>query len=112
MLPQPATETFARAPEPWCVIGGPRSVIRDAVSLLSCARNTVQGPRLLDHGALLRAPGSCALGDFIGICWKGTRISAYLAKHLCCFDAAARMWRLREWKSIGATQRKSKSQAP
>ena len=48
-------------------------MIRDAVSLVSCAQNTVQGPRLLDHGALLRAPGSCALGGFIGIGWKGTR---------------------------------------
>jgi len=28
----------------------------------------------MDHGALLRAPGSCALGGFIGIDWKGTRI--------------------------------------
>ena len=49
-------------------------------------------------GALLRAPGSCALGDFIEIGWKGTRIPAYLAKHLCCFDAAERLWRSRESK--------------
>ena len=73
-------------------------MIRDAVSLVSCAQNTVQGPRLLDHGALLRAPGSCALGDFIGIGWKGTRIPAYLAKYLCCFDAAERLWRSRQSK--------------
>jgi len=48
-------------------------MIRDAVSLVSFALNTVQGRLPMDHGALLRAPGSCALGDFIGICWKGTR---------------------------------------
>ncbi len=48
-------------------------MIRDALSLVSFAQNTVQGPRLMDQGALLRAPGSCALGDFIGIGWKGTR---------------------------------------
>ena len=47
---------------------------------------------------LFRTLGSCALRDFIGIGWKGTRIPAYLAKHLCCFDAAERMWRLRESK--------------
>ena len=29
---------------------------------------------------------------------KGPEIAAYLAKHLCCFDAAERMWRLRESK--------------
>ena len=49
------------------------SMIRNAVSLVSCARNTVQGRLPTDHGALLRAPGSCALRDFIGIGWKGTR---------------------------------------
>ena len=32
-------------------------------------------PRPLTDGALLRTLGSCALGDFIGIGWKGTRIS-------------------------------------
>ncbi len=73
-------------------------MIRDAVSLVSCARNTVLGPLPTDHGALLRAPGSCALGGFIGIGWKGTRIPAYLAKYLCCFDAAERLWRSRESK--------------
>ena len=41
---------------------------------------------------------SWRLGSLIGIGWKGTRIPAYLAKHLCCFDAAERMWRLRESK--------------
>ena len=41
---------------------------------------------------------SRGLGDFIGIVWKGTRIPAYLAEHLCCFDAAERMWRSRESK--------------
>ena len=30
-------------------------------------------PRPLADGALLRTLGSCALGDFIGIGWKGTR---------------------------------------
>jgi hypothetical protein len=59
---------------PWSVIGGPWCAIRDSLSLVSCARNTVHESLLMDHGALLRAPGSCALGDFIGIGWKGTRI--------------------------------------
>jgi len=57
-------------------------MIQNAVSLVSFAQNTVQGPRLLDHGALLRAPGSCALGGFIGIGWKGTRIFL-LGRYAC-----------------------------
>jgi hypothetical protein len=34
------------------VIGVPWSVIQNAVSLVSFALNTVQGPLLTDHGAL------------------------------------------------------------
>ena len=61
VLPQPATETTARAPN------------RGACAI--CTRKLLP----FSHGfwqaaALLRTPGSCALGDFIGIGWKGTRI--------------------------------------
>ena len=44
MLPQPATETAARASGPWCVI-------RDALSLVSYARNTGLPRLLADYGA-------------------------------------------------------------
>ena len=57
------------------MIRDPWSVIRDAVSLISRALNTVHGPLLMDYGTLLRKPGSCAFGDFIGIGRKGTRVS-------------------------------------
>jgi len=36
-------------------------MIRDAVSLVSFALNTVQGPRLMDHGALWGGPNVTAL---------------------------------------------------
>ena len=55
-------------------------------------------PRPMADGGDFRCHRSCRLGSLIGIGWKGTRIPAYLAKHLCCFDAAERMWRLRQSK--------------
>jgi hypothetical protein len=38
-------ETGAGVPGPWCVI-------RDALSLVSCVRNTGLGSRVTDHGVL------------------------------------------------------------
>ena len=55
-------------------------------------------PRPLAGGGAFEWRRSCGPGDFIGIGWKGTRIPAYLAKHLCGFDAAERLWRSRESK--------------
>ena len=59
MLPQPATETTARAPN------------RGACAI--CTRKLLPfSHRFWQAAALLRTPGSRALGDFIGIGWKGT----------------------------------------
>ena len=54
VLPQPATETAARAPEPWCLR-------RRTCKAGAFSRD------LWQTGTLLWTPGSCVLGDFIGI---------------------------------------------
>jgi len=61
VLPQPATETAARASEPWCL------------RRRTCKAGGFQ-PRPLADGGVFERPRSLRLGDFIGIGWKGTRI--------------------------------------
>ena len=51
-----------------------QSLIRDAVSLVSCARNTVQGPRRMDHGGALEALPLSLYRGRVGIWSKGTRL--------------------------------------
>ena len=89
----PAIETAARAPEPWCVIHDSGCSIPGIPCAEHCPRAASHGPR----GAF-GWRRFCRLGSLIEIGWKGTPIPAYLAEHLCCFDAAERMWRLRESK--------------
>ena len=69
MFPQPATETAARAPEPWCMH-------RRMCKHLPFSHG------LWQTGTLLRTPGSCALGGSIRIGWKGTRIS-FVGRYAC-----------------------------
>ncbi len=65
------------------------AVVRARLGLLATASG---------NGGVFARPRSCGLGSLIGIGWKGARIPAYLAKHLCGFDAAERLWRSRESK--------------
>ena len=49
----------------------PWGVIRNAVSLVPFARNTVQGPLLMDHGALWKKPNHYRIGAWSGLSPKG-----------------------------------------
>jgi len=52
---QPATETTARAPEPWCVI-------RDSLSLASYVSNSALRPHSLTAGAIWDRPKRHCIG--------------------------------------------------